>query len=173
MPVKRKIPFSNGHFFITFTCYNWLPLFEVTNSYDVVYNWFDYLKHQGHFITGYIIMPNHLHATIAFSESEKDINKIIGDGKRFIGYEIINRLKTKEETVVLEQLFKGVNNSDRKRGKLYELWEDSFDWKECTGHAFIEQKLIYVHQNPFAGKYHLAKTPEEYLQITCNWRILI
>jgi putative transposase len=58
MPVKRKIPYSNGHFFITFTCYNWLPLIEHTNSYDLVYNWFDYLKKQGHFITGYVMMPN-------------------------------------------------------------------------------------------------------------------
>jgi hypothetical protein len=41
MPVKRKIPYSNGHFFITFTCYNWLPLIEQSNSYDLIYKWFD------------------------------------------------------------------------------------------------------------------------------------
>ena len=35
MPVKKKIPFDSGHFFITFTCYNWLPLIEITNSYDL------------------------------------------------------------------------------------------------------------------------------------------
>ena len=121
MPVKRKIPYSNGHFFITFTCYNWLPLIQITNSHDLVYNWFDFLKQQGHFITGYVIMPNHVHATIAFSESAKNINKIIGDGKRFIGYEIINRLKTKNEMPLLGQLSKAVNISDRNRGKLYEL----------------------------------------------------
>jgi len=73
MPVKRKIPYSNGHFFITFTCYNWLPLLECTSSYDLVYKWFTYLKQQGHFITGYCIMPNHLHALIGFTESEKSI----------------------------------------------------------------------------------------------------
>lgn len=140
-----------------------MPLIEYTNSYHLIYNWFDYLKQQGHSITGYVIMPNHIHATIAFSESEKDINKIIGGSKRFIGYEIINRLKIKNEIVLLEQLSKAVNNSDRKRGKLYELWEDSFDWKECIGNAFIEQKLNYMHQNPCAGKYSLAANPEDYL----------
>jgi putative transposase len=30
--------------FITFTCYDWLPLFNVTDSYDLVYNWFNHLK---------------------------------------------------------------------------------------------------------------------------------
>ena len=44
MPVKRKRPFDNGHFFITFTCYNWLQLFAITDGYDLVYNWFDTLK---------------------------------------------------------------------------------------------------------------------------------
>ena len=169
MPVKRKIPYSNGHFFITFTCYNWLPIIELTNSYDLVYNWFNYLKQQGHFITGYVLMPNHVHATIAFRQTGKDINKIIGDGKRFIGYKIINRLKAKNETVVLEQFSKAVNISDRKRGKLYELWEDSFDWNECIGHAFIEQKLNYMHQNPCAGKYNLAATPEDYLHSSAKY----
>lgn len=169
MPVKRKIPYSNGHFFITFTCHNWLPLIGYTNSYDLVYNWFNYLKQQVHCITGYVIMPNHVHVTIAFSEGGKDINKIIGDGKRFIGYEIINRLKANNKTALLEQLSNAVNKSDRKRGKLYEFWEDSFDWKECIGHAFIEQKLNYMHQNPCAGKYNLAVNPEDYLHSSAKY----
>jgi hypothetical protein len=153
MPVKRKIPYSNGHFFITFTCHNWLPLIELTNSYDLIYNWFDKLNKQGHFITGYVIMPN----------------QIIGDGKRFIGYEIINRLKEKNETAILAQLSEAVNKSDRKRGKIYELWEDSFDWKECTGHAFIEQKLNYMHQNPCAGNYNLVTNAEDYLHSSARY----
>jgi len=62
--------------------------------------------------------------------------------------------------------------------------------QKCIGHAFIEQKLNYIHQNPCAGKYNLAATPEDYLhssakyygtgeqgifllQAICNWRILI
>jgi hypothetical protein len=163
MPVKRKIPYSNGHFFITFTCHNWLPLIEITNSYDVIYNWFNYLTNNGHYITGYTIMPNHVHATIAFKECGKDINKIIGDGKRFIAYEIINRLQNKNEKALLQQLTQAVNNSDRKRGKQHEVWEDSFDWKECNSIHFTEQKLNYMHRNPCTGNYNLAPSPELYL----------
>ena len=81
MPVKRKIPYPDGVFFITFTCYQWISLIEITNGYDLVYKWFDYLKDQGHYIIGYQIMPNHVHAIIAFRNSGKDINKIIGNGK--------------------------------------------------------------------------------------------
>jgi hypothetical protein len=136
MPIKTKIPNDYGHFFITFTCHGWLPLIEITNSYDMVYNWFDILKQNRHFITGYVIMPNHVHATIAFRKTKKEINKIIGDGKRFMGYEIINRQKEKQENKLLDKLSAAVNKSDKAKGKLYEIWEDSFDWKECIGDEF-------------------------------------
>jgi hypothetical protein len=48
------------------------------------------------------------------------------------------------------------------KGKLYEIWEDSFDWKECNGDKFIVQKLDYMHNNPCAGKWQLAINAIEY-----------
>jgi REP element-mobilizing transposase RayT len=162
MPVKAQIPYDHGHFFISFTCYNWLRLIQHTNGYDLIYNWFDILKAKGHFITGFVIMPNHVHATIAFRKTNKSINKIIGDGKRFIGYEIIKRLKENGFNDLLQILENAVNSSDKKRGKLHEVWEDSFDWKECISDVFCLQKLEYMHMNPCTGKWMLAKNPFEY-----------
>jgi len=162
MPVKSAIPSDHGHFFITFTCHNWLQLISITNSYDLVYNWFDLLKTNGHFITGYVIMPNHVHVMIAFRKTAKSINKIIGDGKRFIGYEIIKRLKENERSDLLQILEDAVNRSDKKRGKLHEVWEDSFDWKECISDKFILQKLDYMHMNPCIKKWLLTENPFEY-----------
>jgi hypothetical protein len=40
----RKIPYSEGVFFITFTCYQWLSFIEMTNGYDLEYKWFDDLQ---------------------------------------------------------------------------------------------------------------------------------
>ena len=53
MAVRRTIPEYDGTYFITITCARWLHLFEIANGYDVVYQWFDYLKSIGHFIVGY------------------------------------------------------------------------------------------------------------------------
>lgn len=97
MPVKRKIIEPDGNYFITITCHQWLALIEQTRGYDLVYNWFDHLKSKGHFIKGYVIMPNHLHALIVFRNAGQSINTIVGTGKRFIAYEIINRLKQQGE----------------------------------------------------------------------------
>jgi hypothetical protein len=37
-------------------------------------------------------MPNHFHAILYFPKTGYDLNKIIGNGKRLIAYEIIERL---------------------------------------------------------------------------------
>ena len=131
MPVRRAIPESHGIYFITFTCARWLKLFQLTNSYDLVHNWLNYLIDQGHYIIGYTIMPNHVHVLIAFSNSGKNINTIVGNGKRFIAYGLVERLKKGNFPDVLVSLNIWVNATDRKRNKKHEVFELSFDWKEC------------------------------------------
>jgi REP element-mobilizing transposase RayT len=104
MSVKRQITEPDGVYFITFTCHQWMPLIAQTNSYDLIYNWFDHLKSKGHYVAGYVIMPNHVHALIAFRNTDQNINTIVGNGKRFIAYEIIKRLKAQGENKLLHQL---------------------------------------------------------------------
>jgi REP element-mobilizing transposase RayT len=162
MPVKRSIPYSEGVYFITFTCHNWLTLIDMVKGYDLVYNRFDHLKTKRHYITGYVIMPNHVHALIGFSRTHQSINTIIGNGKRFMAYEIIKRLEKENKDDILKQLQKAVDISDLFRNKKHEVWEDSFDWKECSTPKFMEQKLLYMHMNPCKGKWNLANSPADY-----------
>lgn len=37
MPVKKNIPETSGIYSITFTCTNWLSLFEIANAYSSIY----------------------------------------------------------------------------------------------------------------------------------------
>ena len=104
MPVKQTIPYRYGSFLITFTCYKWLPLIEKVNGYDIIYNWFDILKKDGHYINGFVVMPNHIHAIISFIKTPQLINSIVGNGKRFMAYEIVKRLKHLGEIDLLSQL---------------------------------------------------------------------
>lgn len=162
MPVKRKITNPDGVYFITFTCYQWLHLIEITNSYDLIYNWFDHLKSSGHYIVGYVIMPNHVHSLIAFRNTGKSINTIVGNGKRFIAYELVKRLEARHDRQIIAFLQSGVETKERERNKKHEVWEGSFDWKECISNEFIEQKLNYMHENPCRGKWKLAEDPASY-----------
>ena len=81
---KTTISYNSRIFFITFTCHQWLPLIDKTNGYDIVFNWFDHLKANGHYINGYVIMPKHEHALISLVNTGQSINSIVSNGKRFM-----------------------------------------------------------------------------------------
>ena len=167
MSVRKKIGEPNGVFFLTFTCARWMPLFQITDGYNAVYRWFDYLKEQGHYIVGYVIMPNHIHALIAFSSSRTPINTLVANGKRFMAYELVRRLKEQGKNEILEQLTSWVNKTERLNNKKHEVFEPSFDWKECRTIKFMEQKTEYIHQNPC--KERLAYLPEDYLHSSAKY----
>ena len=147
---------NGGIQFITFTCYKWKPLFDITDSYDAVYKWFDHLCGNGASVIGYVIMPNHLHALIHLPAGTKTINTIIGNGKRFMAYEIIKRLEQQKAEPLLQELYHGVKQKERKKGQQHKVFEESFDAKGCYSPEFIEQKLLYMHHNPVKGKWNLV-----------------
>jgi REP element-mobilizing transposase RayT len=163
MPVRRTIPYDQGIYFITFTCWKWAPLIQLTNGYYAVYNWFDVLKAKGHYLIGYVIMPNHIHALLAFRNTQgQSINSIVGNGKRFIAYEIVRQLKNTKEDQILNTLKSAVRIKDKMKGKIHELFEPSFDWKSCETEKLVEQKLAYIHNNPCSGKWNLVESPWDY-----------
>jgi len=79
-----------------------------------------------------------------------------------MAYEIIKRLKQNNAQEMLRLLAKEVEATRKVNNKLHEVWELSFDWKECIGKEFTYQKLDYMHTNPCAGKWMLSKTAVDY-----------
>jgi REP element-mobilizing transposase RayT len=169
MPVKTRIPYDFGVFFITFTCFKWLNLIDIADAYGSVYGWFNTLKENLHYILGYVIMPNHVHSLIGFRNCGRSINSIVGRGKRFSAYDIIDGLKAKKQEDILELLYDSVNHSDRARNKIHEPWKDSFDWKLCDSWELMEQKLDYMHENPCTGKWQLVENPVDYVHSSAKF----
>ena len=49
--------------YITFTSYQWLPLFTLCTAYDLVYKWFNFLQEKDNIkTTAYTLMPNPRHS---------------------------------------------------------------------------------------------------------------
>ena len=141
----------------------WISLFEMVNGYDMVYKWFDVLKNKYHAeVVAYVIMPNHLDVILHFHEAHFNLNTIIANGKRFIAYEIINRLEQSGNTSLLLRLEKLVTERERRKGQLHKVFKDSFDGKAIITYAFLLQKINYIHNNPVSGKWMLAKDFVEY-----------
>ncbi len=134
----------------------------MTSGYDLFYNWFDILKAKGNDILGYVIMPNHLHSLIYYKNIAQSLNTMIGNGKRFIGYELVKRLFLSQDHNLLKQMQLAVNNKDSQRGKKHQIWQPSFEAKECRTEKFILQKLNYIHNNPCTPRWQLAEKPYQY-----------
>ena len=49
------------------------------------------------------------------------------------------------------------------------MFEPSFDWKECRGNKFINQKLDYIHANPCRGTWNLVKEETEYTHSSAKY----
>lgn len=114
-------------------------------------------------------MPNHVHALISFISTGQSINTIIGNGKRFMAYEIIKRLQAKGDINLLSILKNNVEANRKANNKLHEVWKLSFDWKYCNSPAFVEQKLNYMHDNPCKGKWNLCSSPIDYIHSSAKY----
>ena len=145
------------NWFITFTCYEWKPLFELTQAYDLVYKWFNYLQQNNKAeIIAYVIMPNHFHAILHLPDETANLNKLVGNGKRFMAYEIIERLTGAGEPQLLGELAKGVSATDQHKGQKHRVFETSFDAKVVNSDKFLVQKMNYIHLNPVSKKWNLV-----------------
>ena len=133
-----------------------MHLFELTKSYDLIYNWFNILENDKIEIIAYVIMPNHVHCILYFPEAGFNLNKILSNGKRFMAYEIINRLEVANEIATLQILQDALTEREKKKKQLHKVFKDSFDGKAIFSEKFLIQKLNYIHHNPVSGKWNLS-----------------
>ena len=153
--MRHKRAKDHAVYFGTFTCYRWLPLIKATNAYDAVYQWMHIAHGLGYRFFGYAIMPNHFHFIIRVPEGGT-INTVLANGKRFLAYEIVRRLKDKGRHDLLQHLQQGVRASDTARGQKHRVFETSTDLIELFSARMIEQKLKYIHANPVSKRWRLA-----------------
>lgn len=107
-------------------------------------------------------MPNHIHALLYYAGGRMNFNTIIGNGKRFMAYEIVNRLTISNQESLLKILKDAISLEEMRRGRHHQVWIESFDAKECRTKGFILQKLNYIHNNPCSGNWQLADNPIHY-----------
>ena len=85
----------------------------------MVYKWFNVIKAEHNAdVVAYVIMPNHLHVILHFHDAKFDLNTIIANGKRFIAYEIINRLEKAGNSILLGRLAELATERERRKGQL-------------------------------------------------------
>ncbi|MBK8614084.1 MAG: transposase [Flavobacteriales bacterium] len=162
VPTHHDQGTTEGTYFCTATCWDWLPLIERTALYDHIYQWMHLIAAKGCRTLGYVIMPNHLHLLVHVPEG-LSINMLLANMKRFAAYEVIKRLQATGDSALLNRLASGVTQGGSARDQKHCVWRTSSDIKPCESERFILQKLDYMHANPVTGKWSLADRSTDYL----------
>jgi putative transposase len=170
MAIRYKHSDTYSMYYCTFTSFKWISLFEITTSYDLVYNWFAVIKQKYNAeVIAFVIMPNHVHCILYFKEAGFNLNSIISNGKRFMAYEIIKRLQQNNQVEVLNSLAAAVSEREKKKGQLHKVFEESFDAKAIFSEPFLQQKINYIHNNPVRGKWNLAADFTKYVHSSASF----
>ncbi|MFC2126462.1 transposase, partial [Bacteroidota bacterium] len=160
---KHTLHFKKEVFyFITITCYKWINLINKTDLYPKIYDWFDILTQNSCFISAYVLMPNHFHFLLFQSEESPQLNKLVANGKRFLAYKIIERLKMSNDYRTLKYLAYKVAPREKRIGKRHQAFQPSFDARICYSDKMTKQKVDYIHRNPVSKKWHLANSYLDY-----------
>ena len=138
MAIKYKHSDVYSMYFCTFTFYNWMHLFEQTKSFDLVYNWFNILKNDKINTIAYVIMPNHVHCILYFPEAGFNLDKLLSNGKRFIAYKIVDRLKFANEIATLQILQDALTEREKKKKQLHKIFKDPLMPKQ-----FFRKSLLF------------------------------
>lgn len=162
MPTHILHETKSAFYFVTFTCHKWLPLIDEAKLYSYLPSWIEQLDKRGLKTCGFVAMPNHLHFVIYVEEKSKGVNHVVGEGKRFMAYEIVKRLKILGKNSLLKTLEEGVQREECRKGKLHQVFRLSFDGKLLQGKEEIEKVLDYIHHNPVKGKWSLVDVFTDY-----------
>jgi putative transposase len=154
-----KPSFNSDYFyFVTTTAVRHIRLFRQ----DVIFHHLRIIRAMKLFV--FVIMPNHIHAIIHFSE-EYPLSDMMRDFKKYTARQIHRQFVIDGNSRVL-----GILRKEGERVKQeYKVWEDSYDARDVFSIKFLQQKMDYIHHNPCQPQWKLVKSPEEYLWSTARF----
>lgn len=116
-------------------------------------------ENYGNKIYGYAIMPNHIHILIKITDKSPKLATLIGNGKRFLAYQIIVFLEQDGNKKILEIFKKHARTKEKAKHKVF---EDRYDALVIQSDKFFLEKLNYIHNNPLSKHWRLADSIVDY-----------
>jgi putative transposase len=153
---KKQLYHDKNIFFITTTCYNWLPLLTIGDSMQIISESLNFSATKyGAMILGYVLMPNHIHLIVHFV-SGKDRVGFMRDFKSYTSLKVRQEIELHKSTYL-----QAISYEDH--GQQYKIWQDRFDELYLESRNLLEAKLEYTHNNPLQNHWNLVKKPSAYL----------
>jgi len=86
----------------------------------------------------------------------------LANAKRFLAYDMLDRLHASGDQDLLTQLQAGLRPGDAQRGQRHRVFATSSDIRECLDEPMLIQKLEYMHGNPVSDAWNLAENALDY-----------
>ncbi|MDP3301748.1 MAG: transposase [Sulfuricurvum sp.] len=134
--------------FVTCTVLHWIPIFTRIETTEIIFNSLKYLQEHHNFkLYAYVILENHLHM-VAQSD---DLSKSMESFKKYTARQIIDLLKSRNVTTILDQLafYKKAHKEDRE----YQLWQEGIAPKLIQSDTMMIERINYIHLNPVKRGY--------------------
>ena len=160
--------FSSFHdpshlYFITASIVEWKPLFITPEYTNIPLNSLAWMQEQKRILLfSFVIMPTHLHAII--KPESAPIGDTIQQFGSFTAHEIIKKLEANKQKDLLEIFHQ--NKRDPRHE--HSIWQD-IQAKNIYSMDFLWQKMEYVHQNPIAKDWKLAKDRADYVYSSAGY----
>lgn len=144
-------------YFITASIIEWKHLFASHEYAIIPLNSLDWMQREKRILLfAFVVMPSHLHAII--KPEHDSIGEIIQQFGSFTAHEILEKLREENQNDLLK-LFQQKKRDERHT---HSIWQD-IQAKNIYSMNFLQQKLEYIHQNPVAKDWKLAKDRTDYL----------
>jgi len=133
--------------FVTSTVVYWIPVFCRDDYFRVLSDSLCYcVEHKGLIIHGYVIMPNHFHASL--SQVDGKLSDVIRDAKKHTAKALAEKLEADGRVTWLAAMRRAAGHEGGVR-----VWDEAFHPEQIHTQAFCQQKLDYMHNNPVRAGY--------------------
>ncbi len=149
MSSKYKVADSTIPHFVTFTVVGWIDVFSREQYKEIIVESLQYcMDHKRLILHAWVIMTNHVHLIISSKTSK--LEDLVRDIKKFTSKQIIlaigeNQEESRKEWMLNIFRFTGSGN---KNNKEFQFWKQDYHPVELTTNDILEQRLMYLHENP-------------------------
>lgn len=103
----------------------------------------------------FVIMPSHLHMII--KPESKTIQEILQEFGSYTAHAILHQLRQDKR----DDMLRAFHQQRRDTRHQHSIWQD-MQAKNIYSHAFLSQKMEYIHSNPVLKKWRLVDDRVEY-----------
>ena len=159
---KRTFTSIGNTHFVTFSCAGRRKLLNTPRSKQIVISILGDIVDRGKVnVSGFVVMPDHVHALLWYTNGDNEHSKVIQTWKRLSAHHLIQYYREVSPDV-LEHL-KVIRNGR----KITSVWTRRFFDSNPRSLEELRGTLKYIHENPVY--YGLSNTPAGYIWSSAPW----